>query len=98
LAVVQRAREGYVTGMSNKPRLLSLAAFALAAAASSGAFAEEAQPLPGVKQPQPIVQAPQPEPIAEPDSQQSFKVGDFDVKVSGSVTVDIGVGKIKPPR
>lgn len=84
--------------MSNKPRLLSLAAFALSAAASTVAVAEDAQPLPGVKQPQPIVQAPQPEPLAEPESQQSFKVGDFDVKVSGSVTVDIGIGKIKPPR
>jgi hypothetical protein len=85
-------------GMSNKSRLLSLAAFALAAAASSSAFAEEAQPLPGVKQPQPIVQAPQPEPMAEPATPGTFKVGDFDVKVSGSITVDVGVGKVKPPR
>jgi len=75
-----------------------LAALILSTAAPLQAFADDSQPLPGVKQPEPIVQAPQPEPDEQSASPGTFKAGNFDVKVSGSVTVDIGVGKIKPPR
>ncbi|PWJ85379.1 hypothetical protein C7441_103236 [Pseudaminobacter salicylatoxidans] len=83
--------------MTRDARLLS----ALAVAATLlpfQALADDSQPLPGVKQPEPIVQAPQPEPDEQPGTGDTFKVGDFDVKVSGSVTVDIGFGKVKPPR
>jgi hypothetical protein len=66
-------------------------------AAPLQAFADS-QVLPGVKQPEPIVQALKPEPDEQPATPGAFKVGNFDVKVSGSITVDIGVGKIKPPR
>jgi len=84
--------------MSKKHHVICLAAIAACAIASSSAFAEGARPLPGVRQPEPIVQAPQPEPIAEPASPDAFKIGNFDVKVSGSITIDVGAGKIKPPR
>ncbi|MBL8578767.1 MAG: hypothetical protein JNK47_16210 [Mesorhizobium sp.] len=58
-----------------------------------------AEDLPGVTKPKPIVQ-----PVPEPEDQQAetardaIRVGDWDVKVSGSVTVDIGVGSARIPR
>lgn len=54
--------------------------------------------LPGVEKPEPIVKPLPPEPDSEAADRGTFKVGNFDVKVSGSVTVDIGVGPVKPPR
>jgi hypothetical protein len=58
-----------------------------------------ADDLPGVKPSDTIVQ-PLPEPIDDkPDAPDgAIKVGDWDVKVSGSIIVDVGVGNIKPPR
>lgn len=56
--------------------------------------------LPGVEQPKTIVQ-PLPEPLDEQAATTDdgrIKVGDWDVKVSGSITVDVGVGNIKPPK
>ena len=70
----------------------------LAALAASPLLA--AEPLPGVVQGEPIVK-PQP---AEPAKQNSsekepIRVGDWDVRISGSVTVDVGVGALRrPPR
>lgn len=59
-----------------------------------------ANDLPGVEPQKPIVQ-----PLPEPNDDQAsttedgrIKVGDWDVKVSGSIIVDIGVGNIKPPK
>ncbi|RUM97193.1 hypothetical protein EET67_13645 [Pseudaminobacter arsenicus] len=76
----------------NLPCLAALFSTAFIAAAS----AEEA--LPGFEQPEPIVKQLPPEPDDEAANSGTFKVGDFDVRVSGSVTVDIGVGPVKPPR
>lgn len=44
--------------------------------------------------------APQPEPDdALPAGENgTFKIGDTDVKISGSITVDVGTGGIKPTR
>jgi hypothetical protein len=85
--------------MSAKLHFLYGLIIAAGAIAPLQAFANGSQPLPGVKQPDPIVQAPQPEPDEQQTSKPgTFKVGNFDVKVSGSVTVDIGAGRIKPPR
>lgn len=54
--------------------------------------------LPGVEQPEPIVKPLPPEPDSKAGERGAFKVGDFDVRVSGSVTVDIGAGHVKPPH
>ena len=85
-------------GMKKSAPFLVPLILAAAATTTLPASADDNQSLPGVKQPEPIVQAPQPEPDEQPGTPGTFKVGNFDVKVSGSVTVDIGVGKIKPPR
>jgi len=65
----------------------------LASFACASAFADD---LPGVVMPEPIVQ-PMPEPEDQPADQNAVQVGDWDVKVSGSVTVDIGAGSAKKP-
>lgn len=83
--------------MSTKPYLLHGMIIAAGVAAPLQAFADT-QVLPGVNQPEPIVQTLKPEPDEQPAAPGTFKVGSFDVKVSGSITVDVGVGKIKPPR
>lgn len=64
---------------------------------SAGAFANEPSPagLPGVEAQRPIVSAPPPAP--EPNNQpagtwKNFRVGNTDVSISGSVTVDVGTG------
>ncbi len=69
----------------------------LASSVLAPAIAED---LPGVGKPKPIVQ-----PVPEPDDQQAvteknaIRVGDWDVNLSGSVSVDIGAGSArKPPR
>jgi hypothetical protein len=64
---------------------------------SASAFAQDQAPtgLPGVEPQKPIVSAPPPAP--EPNSQpagswKNFRVGNTDVSISGSVTVDVGTG------
>lgn len=84
---------------------LNLAALMVAAPLSAG-FAAEAgkqagRPLPGVNGGYSIVKppAPQPEPDGyDPATGRQFKVGDMDVRISGSVVVDIGAGSIPAPR
>ncbi|WP_041163828.1 hypothetical protein [Mesorhizobium australicum] len=45
-----------------------------------------------------------PAPVPEPDDafpssgNGQFKIGNTNVRISGSITVDVGVGGIKPPR
>lgn len=71
---------------------------ALAGGASSSA---QKSALPGVTGDYRIAKpAPAPEPDdAFPSSGNGqFKIGDTDVRISGSITVDVGVGGIKPPR
>ncbi|MBX3584278.1 MAG: hypothetical protein KF810_20540 [Rhizobiaceae bacterium] len=61
------------------------------------AFAED---LPGVTKPKQIVQ-PVPEPVDQKSGEdtQALRVGDWDVNISGSVIVDVGVGGSRqPPR
>jgi len=43
--------------------------------------------------------APQPEPDdALPAGQNGqFKIGDTDVRISGTITVDVGAGNLRPP-
>ena len=73
-----------------------IALILLATAFAAPALADD---LPGVEKPKQIVQ-PLPEPIDEQSSadKDAIKVGDWDVKVWGSIIVDVGVGDIKKPR
>lgn len=85
---------------------LNFAVLALVVVTASAAFAGEAgkqaaKPLPGVKGGYSIVKpvAPQPEPDGyDPATGRQFKVGDMDVRISGSVIVDVGAGDIPAPR
>ncbi|TPM36073.1 hypothetical protein [Mesorhizobium sp. B2-3-5] len=79
---------------------------AVTAATSSAAFAgDNSSPaqtgaLPGVAADYRIAKpTPVPEPDAFPsDGNGQFRIGDTDVRISGSITVDVGTGGIKSPR
>ena len=85
-------------------RHLHIAFAALAAALLTGATAladdNASQKLPGVSGDFRIAKpAPQPEPDDLPaGSDGSFKIGNTDVRIGGSITVDMGTGGIKPPN
>lgn len=55
-------------------------------------FASAEGSLPGVQRPKSIVTAPPPEPEPDntPQSLKRFRVGNTDVTISGSITVDAG--------
>ena len=81
---------------------LVAAGFALAAtgvaSAKDAANAAPQHTLPGVDGDYHIVR-PMPEPEdADPLAGSQFKVGDMDVRIGGSITVDIGAGDIRRPR
>jgi hypothetical protein len=86
------------------PRHLHIAFAALAAAllGATSALADDnaSQKLPGVSGDFRIAKpAPQPEPDDLPaGSDGSFKIGNTDVRIGGSITVDMGTGGIKPPN
>lgn len=75
-------------------------ALAAALAATAPAFAADKKPapksLPGVEGGYKIVKPYAPEP--EPDQPQAAKIGEWDVKVSGRLTIDIGTGGLPLPR
>jgi len=80
-------------------------AIAITAATSNMAFAGNStssspkSALPGVTSDYRIAKpAPEPEPDdALPAGENgTFKIGNTDVRISGSITVDVGVGAIKP--
>ena len=82
-------------------------ALALTTAASSVAFAgNSADPspkgaLPGVTSDYRIAKpAPQPEPddALPAGGDGTFKIGDTDVRISGSIIIDVGAGKTGLPR
>jgi hypothetical protein len=80
---------------------------AVAAVTSGGAFAEDNSTpsqkgtLPGVAGDYRVAK---PAPVPEPDDAMpsngngQFKIGDTDVRISGSITFDVGAGAIKAPR
>ncbi|WP_146119581.1 hypothetical protein [Phyllobacterium phragmitis] len=74
--------------------MLSLA-IAAGAVSAGTSLAEENKTLPGVKQPDGLVTAPLPEPdqMTEPSRPNTFRIGNTDVTISGSVTVDVGTFK-----
>ncbi|TIO79355.1 MAG: hypothetical protein E5X74_10155 [Mesorhizobium sp.] len=82
---------------------LAIAVAGLAGALmADAAFADDnpTQKLPGVSGDYRIAKpAPQPEPDdAQPAGDNgAFKIGDTDVRISGSITIDMGTGGIRPP-
>jgi len=90
--------------MNRKAALFSLLAAAIVLAAAGNAVAGDrtgpaaSQPLPGVEGDYRIVN-PAPEPD-EADSTTSgqFKIGDMDVRIGGTITVDIRAGDLRPPQ
>lgn len=91
-------------------RLLQRLAGAMAAlllAAPAGALAKDRPPaakdLPGVAPGQPVASRgapppPEPEPMQENGDRRSWRVGNWDVTVSGSVSYQIGFGRDIPER
>jgi hypothetical protein len=83
-------------------RRLSFACFV--ALTAGLAFAGDAkfptgQELPGVDTDYRIVKpAPEPDDKGVPAGTGQFKIGDVDVRISGSITVDVGAGDISAPR
>ncbi|WFP60796.1 hypothetical protein [Mesorhizobium sp. WSM4904] len=85
------------------PLVAAPAALAVALIVSNTAFADDSstQKLPGVSSDYRIAKpAPQPEPDdAQPaGSNGTFKIGKTDVRISGSVTIDMATGGIRPPN
>ena len=74
---------------------------ASAALAGNSTSQTQTGALPGVTSDYRIAKpAPQPEPDdALPAGENgTFKIGNTDVRISGTITVDVGTGGIKPPR
>lgn len=89
--------------MNRKAALFSLFAAAMALAAAGNAVAGDrtgpaaSQPLPGVEGDYRIVN-PAPEPDEADSASGQFKIGDMDVRIGGTVTVDIRAGDLRPPQ
>lgn len=83
----------------------AIAALGLAAASAASAGEPAKSPksprqtgLPGVQGDYHIVR-PMPEPDdPDPAAAGRFRIGDMDVRIGGSITVDIGAGSLPPPR
>ena len=78
---------------------------AIAAMTSGTAFAEDNSTpsqkgtLPGVASDYRIARpAPEPDDAVPSSGNGQFRIGDTDVRISGSITFDVGVGAIKAPR
>lgn len=81
--------------------LAAILIFAMVPAAfAAGTAKRPAQTeLPGVQGDYRIVRpAPEPDDDAASTPTGQFKIGDMDVRIGGSVTIDIGAGSLPPPR
>jgi hypothetical protein len=88
-------------------RVVAVAVLAIASLVSGTALAEDASSsaqkgaLPGVTGDYRIAK---PAPVAEPDDafpsngNGTFKIGNTDVRIGGSITLDVATGGINPPR
>ncbi|UVK45531.1 hypothetical protein BPNPMPFG_001078 [Mesorhizobium sp. AR07] len=88
------------------PRVIAVVVVALAGLTSGAAFADDSSPaqkgaLPGVTgdyriaKPAPV---PEPDDVLPSNGNGQFKIGNTDVRISGSITVDVGAGSIGLPR
>ena len=98
----------YASGMNRKTiRLCWVAAAGFAMAVTGAACAKDqaspaiphtSQALPGVDGGYRIVR-PMPEPEnVDPEAGSRFRIGDMDVRIGGSIVVDIGAGDVRRPR
>ena len=87
--------------------VIAAVALAVAGLVSGGALAGDSSTpaqksaLPGVTSDYRIAKpAPQPEPddVLPASGNGTFKIGDTDVRISGSITIDVGAGAIGLPR
>ncbi|MER9294104.1 hypothetical protein [Mesorhizobium sp. M0239] len=84
-------------------RVIAVIALAIGGLTSGAALAEDSSPstqkgaLPGVTGDYRIAK-PAPESDDAFPGNGQFKIGDTDVRISGSITVDVGAGSIGPPR
>lgn len=72
----------------------------LAAGNAAHADSNSTQKLPGVTGDYRIAKpAPQPEPddALPAAGNGQFKIGDTDVRISGTITIDVGAGNMRPP-
>lgn len=88
-------------------RVITVAVLAIAGVASGAALAEDASSstpkgaLPGVSgnysiaKPAPV---PEPDDALPSDGNGTFKIGNTDVRIGGSITVDAATGGFKPRR
>ncbi|BCG94856.1 hypothetical protein MesoLj131a_37200 [Mesorhizobium sp. 131-2-1] len=109
--LAQPARRSYSAAMTDKRssrHLLAAATAAVILAAgcmlAGAAFADDSSTqkgtLPGVSSDYRIAKpAPQPEPddALPAGGNGQFKIGDTDVRISGSITIDMATGGIRPP-
>lgn len=88
-------------------RVIAAAVITFASLASGMALADDSSAqtqksaLPGVSGDYRIAKpAPQPEPndAFPSNGNGTFKIGDTDVRISGTITVDMATGGLKPPR
>ncbi|MBZ9717667.1 hypothetical protein EN962_28025 [Mesorhizobium sp. M7A.F.Ca.CA.001.09.2.1] len=85
--------------------VIAVMVLAVASLVSGAALAEDSSPstqksaLPGVTGDYRIAKpAPEPDDALPAGENGTFKIGDTDVRISGSITVDVGAGSIGPPR
>lgn len=91
----------YIKVMFYKSALsLTCALFCLSSTALAGSNTNSQTNLPGVTGDYRIVKPPQAEPddTAGQDKTGQFKIGNVDVRISGDVTIDVGVGSTRSPR
>lgn len=87
----------YDRGMSTAIRFTRLMLATGISTLLCAGLALAAEPLPGVVQGEPIVRPLPPEAGSDAEK-EPIRVGDWDVRISGSVTIDIGTGNLPPPR
>jgi hypothetical protein len=78
--------------------LAALVTISIALGASISWAQKNPHGLPGVKQPKGIVTRPKPEPDGFSLEQRAVQIGDWDVRISGNVTIDIGTFQPRPGR
>lgn len=83
----------------HRPALALLVSAGMTGAALAGGKSTQLpEPLPGVSQPPDIVTTLPPEPSDGIADAGHFKIGDTEVRISGSVRIDVTAGNLPKPR